>query len=41
MSHRRGRTGTPWRSGNQGAPATMRIGAKKAIRMCSIMCTKK
>ena len=25
----------------QGAPATTRMGAKKAIRMCSIMWTKK
>ena len=40
-SRRRGPTGNPWRRGSQGAPATMRIGAKKAMRMCSIMWTKK
>ena len=34
-------TGRPCSSGSQGAPATMRIGAKKAMRMCSIMWTKK
>ena len=40
-ARRRNPTGRPWRSGSQGAPATIRIGAKKAIRMCSIMWTKK
>ena len=38
---RRSPTGNPCSRGSQGAPATMRIGAKNARRMCSIMCTKK
>ena len=38
---RRGPTGRPCRRGSHGAPATMRIGAKNAMRMCSIMWTKK
>ena len=36
---RRMRTGSPWRRGSHGAPATTRIGAKKASRMCPTMCT--
>ena len=40
-TRRRTATGKACTSGNQGAPATMRIGAKNMIRMCSIMWTKK
>ena len=40
-ARRRSPTGRASSSGTQGAPATMRIGAKKEIRMCSIMWTKK
>ena len=34
-------TGRPWSKGSQGAPATIRTGAKNMIRMCSTMWTKK
>ena len=40
-TRRRTVTGNAWTSGSQGAPATMRIGAKNMIKMCSIMWTKK
>ena len=41
ITRRRIPTGKPWTSGNHGAPATMRMGAKNMIRMCSIMWAKK
>ena len=39
MARRLNLTGKPWTSGTQGAPATIRTGAKNMIKMCSTMWT--